>query len=189
MPKFPVEIFPGAHAVVDLPRAHALIESYLEPLRHRRILPEASAPLFPTTVESLYTLPSSLTRADDAIDHASVVPKIATSYLRPQQHCPPQARNAIDPHRPQACSIVVLPKLATLSSTRCPRAYDAVKPAPSLSPQRHHPPQAHKVTILYIFLCHFGPTNSDFDMLHYRIALICYITFVLVHCFDVLHCI
>jgi hypothetical protein len=57
----------------------------------------------------------------------------------------------------------------------------------SLCPQCRHPPQARKAT-LYIFLCHFGPTNSDFDMLHYHIALIWYITFGLLHCFDVLHC-
>jgi hypothetical protein len=39
-----------------------------------------------------------------------------------------------------------------------------------------------------IIFCHFGPTNPDFDMLHCHIALICYIAFVLPHCFDVLDC-
>jgi hypothetical protein len=36
-------------------------------------------------------------------------------------------------------------------------------PFPSL--QQHRPPQARN-DALYIFLCHFGPTNPDFDMLH-----------------------
>jgi hypothetical protein len=85
-------------------------------------------------------------------------------------------------------------------------------PTPSLGPQRCHPPRAYDVQsswchriraileprmlssslspqgyIVY-FLCHFGPTNHDFDMLHCHIYLICYIDFVLLHCFDVLYC-
>jgi hypothetical protein len=56
----------------------------------------------------------------------------------------------------------------------------------SVTPQHHHPPRARNTT-LYIFLCYFGPTNPEFDMLHYHIALICYIAFVLLHCFDMLH--
>jgi hypothetical protein len=74
------------------------------------------------------------------------------------------------------------------SSPQRPRAYDAIEPAPSLSPQCRRPPRARKATVLYIFLCYFGPTNPDFDMLHCHIAFICYITFILLHCFDVLHC-
>jgi hypothetical protein len=35
---------------------------------------------------------------------------------------------------------------------------------------------------------YFRHANPDFDMLHCHIALICYITFVLLHYFDVLHC-
>jgi hypothetical protein len=58
-------------------------------------------------------------------------------------------------------------------SPRRPRAHDIVEPTLSLSPQRRRPPQTSKAIILYIFLCHFGPTNPDFDMLHYHIALIC----------------
>jgi hypothetical protein len=90
----------------------------------------------------------------------------------------------------------------TPSSPWCPRAHDIVEPTLSLSPQRRHPPQARKAT-LYIFLCHFGPTNPDFDILHCDITLTCYIAFVLLHCFcsaallwyatlphcfDILHC-
>jgi hypothetical protein len=62
-----------------------------------------------------------------------------------------------------------------------------IDPAPSLSLQCRRPSQARKAT-LYIFLYHFGPTNHDFDMLHYHIALICYIALILLHCFDMLHC-
>jgi hypothetical protein len=66
-----------------------------------------------------------------------------------------------------------------------PRSCGTIEPVPSLSSQRHRPPRAHKVT-LYIFLCSFGPTNPDFDMLHCHIALISCIAFVLLQCFDVL---
>jgi hypothetical protein len=85
----------------------------------------------------------------------------------------------------------VIPRPRALSSSlspRRPRAHDVIEPTPSLSLQRRYPPQTRKATILYIFPCHFGPTNPDFDMLHCHIALICYIAFVLLHCFDVLHC-
>jgi hypothetical protein len=98
-----------------------------------------------------------------------------------------RARDAIDPCRPRACSTVVLPKPMMPLSPRCPISHNTVEPAPSLSPQRRRPPQARKA-ILYIFLCHFGPTNFDFDMLHCHVASICYIAFVLLHFFDVLHC-
>jgi hypothetical protein len=66
-----------------------------------------------------------------------------------------------------------------------PRSCGTIEPVPYLSSQRHRPPRAHKVT-LYIFLCSFGPTNPDFDMLHCHIALISCIAFVLLQCFDVL---
>jgi hypothetical protein len=99
-----------------------------------------------------------------------------------------RAHDAVNPCHPRAYSTVILAERVTPSSPRHPRAHDAIKPMLSLSPQRCCPHQAHKATILYIFLCHFGPTNPDFDMLHSHIALICYIAFVLLHCFDVLHC-
>jgi hypothetical protein len=92
---------------------------------------------------------------------------------------------------PAMLSTCTVPRPIVSSSSpnpQCPRARDVVEPVPSLSPQRHRPPQARKTIILYIFLCYFGPTNLDFDMLHCHIALICYIAFVLLHCFDVLHC-
>jgi hypothetical protein len=68
-----------------------------------------------------------------------------------------------------------------------PKARNTIEPVPSFSPQCRCPPQARKATILYIFLCHFWPTNLNFDMLHCHIALKCYISFVLLHCFDMLH--
>jgi hypothetical protein len=92
-----------------------------------------------------------------------------------------RAHDADDLRHPWAHNIVVLPDPMTF------RAHDAIKPVVSLSPQRRRPPQARKAT-LYIFLCHFGPTNPDFDTLHCHIALICYIAFVLLQCFDVLYC-
>jgi hypothetical protein len=79
-----------------------------------------------------------------------------------------RARDTVNPHCPQDRSAVVLPKPVTS------RARNGIDPASSLSPQSRHPPQARKAT-MYIFLCHFGPTNPDFDMLHCHIALIWYI--------------
>jgi hypothetical protein len=104
---------------------------------------------------------------------------------------PEPRRCALDivpkPVMPLTHSTVVLPEAAMSLSPWCPRARDAVEPAPSLSLQHRRPPQSRKAT-LYIFLCHFWPTNPDFDMLHCHIDLICYIAFVLLHCFNVLHC-
>jgi hypothetical protein len=113
----------------------------------------------------------------------------------------PQARDTIPEPTTTSSSLSLLrcaphtvPKLTTPMTHTVPRPV-----APSSSPNLRRlepamlsnphcrPPQAHKAT-LYIFLCHFGPTNPDFDMLHYHIALICYIAFILLHCFDVIHC-
>jgi hypothetical protein len=139
-----------------------------------------------------YAPPSSPTRAGDAVDHAGLIPKPAMPFPSPQQHRPPWAHDVVHPvpflslwrrypHRPQARSAIVLAKLMTSE------AHDAIEPAPSPSPQFRHLHQARKAT-LYIFLCHFGPTNPDFHMIHCHIALISYIAFILLHCFDVLHC-
>jgi hypothetical protein len=158
LPKFHTENFPRAHTVVDLPGACAVVKSSPEPLRHHRVL----------------------LGAGDAVDQAGAIPKPTTLFPSPQQRRPPRARDAVHPHcsqahdavdpcHPWACSTVVLPEPAKPSLPRCPRAHDTVEPAPSLIPQWHHPPQACKAT-LYIFLCHFGPTNPD---------LICYIATLL----------
>jgi hypothetical protein len=78
-----------------------------------------------------------------------------------------------------------------------PWARDAVQPVTSLSLWRYRPmpsPGWHRKATLYIFLCHFGPTNPDC-----HIALICYIATslryaallwyaTLPHCFDMLCC-
>jgi glycosyltransferase involved in cell wall biosynthesis len=103
-----------------------------------------------------------------------------------------------EPATPSTC---VVPRPVASSSSpslRRPRACHTVELAPSLSPQHRRPSRARKA-ILYIFLCHFRPTNPDFDMLychiafvllhyfdvlHCHIALICYIAFLLLHCFD-----
>jgi hypothetical protein len=98
-----------------------------------------------------------------------------------------QAHDTVDPRHSRVRSAVILPEPVMLSSPRCRRAHDAIEPASSLSPQRQRLPQARKATIFYIFLCHFGPRNPDFDMLHCHNALICYNAFVLLHCFAVLH--
>jgi hypothetical protein len=97
-----------------------------------------------------------------------------------------QSHDAVHPRHPRAHNVIVLPEPMTSSSPWHPRARDIVEPTPPLSPQHHRPPQARKAT-LYTFLYYFGPTNPDFDMLHCHIALICYIAFVLLHCFDVIH--
>jgi hypothetical protein len=188
LPKFPAKNFPGARAIVDLPRARAIVEASPEPSYHH------SSPWS----RPLHVPPSSSTRASDTIDHAGAVPKPTTPFLSPQQCRPPGAHDTVHPHHSraydtvnpcylQAPSAVVLPEPVTPSSPWCPRAYDTVEPASSLSPQCRCPPWAHKAT-LYIFLCHFGPTNPNFDMLHCHIVLICYIAFVLLHCHIALIC-
>jgi hypothetical protein len=104
----------------------------------------------------------------------------------------------LDPRCPRARNVVILREPATS------RALDIVEPMLSLSWQHHCPPQARKDT-LNIFLCHFGPTNPDFDVLHCHISLICYIALTcrialicyiatllwyatLPHFFDIPHC-
>jgi hypothetical protein len=127
---------------------------------------------------------------------AAIFPDMSPWFHRPRMRHP-HARDAVPEHTttsstpsprryaphaiPRACSAIILHEPATY------KVCDAVKPAPSLSSQCCHPPQAYKAT-LYIFHCHFGPMNPDFDMLHCHITLICYIAFVLLHFFDVLHC-
>jgi hypothetical protein len=102
-----------------------------------------------------------------------------------------------------ACNNVVLPEPVMpapgLQRCRPPRAHDVIIPATSQSPWCHWtcalpepatPSSSMSPATLYVyfFLCHFEPTNPDFDMLHCHITLIYYIAFVLLHCFDMLHC-
>jgi hypothetical protein len=162
----------------------AIIKSSSEPL-HRRSQPR-SRPL----QTAIFPNPSRCRRRQrgphpQARD--TVLEPTTTSSSSSLRHCAPHAvpepvtsTTLVVPGRVR--NAVLLPEPATS------RACDAVELTSSLSLQRRSPPQAHKAT-LYSFLCHFGPTNLDFDMLHYHIALICYIyAFVLLHCFDMLHC-
>jgi hypothetical protein len=126
--KFLVKFFPGACAVVDLPKACAIIESSW---RLCTVVPDYG--------RGPYVSPSSLTQAGAAVDNAGLIPKPEPTMSI--------ARNTVDP-------------------------------TPSLSPQLHRPPHDRKAA-LYIFICHFGPTNLDFDMQHCHIALICYIATLL----------
>jgi hypothetical protein len=157
----------------------------------------------------MYGLPSSLTQAGDIIDHAGAVPKpmMPSAYAIPESatlsssSSPQRCRPCAIPEptmpstlrRPWPHNIVILPKPVMPSSLRCPQARNIiVLPSPrcrhshdvpesamlSSSSSPHHP-RARNAT-LYIFLCHFGHTNLEFDMLHCDIALMCY---TLLHCF------
>jgi hypothetical protein len=151
-----------------------LIESSQQP-PHRRSQPRSS----PFT--SRHQPRSRRPQAHD------VILEPTTTLSSPSPWC--CAPDAVSEPATPSTHTVLGPSVSLSSlSPRRPRAHDAVKLMPSLSPLRHHSPQARKATILYIFLCHFGPTNPDFDMLHCHIALICYIAFVLLHYYDVLHC-
>jgi hypothetical protein len=105
-----------------------------------------------------------------------------------QQRCPPRAHDIVHPvafpspwHR--------WPMLSLGPQRHCPpRAHDAIKPMPSLSMQHRRPPQARNGTILYILLCHFWPTNPDFDMLHCFCSAALFWCATLPHCFGMLHC-
>jgi hypothetical protein len=99
-------------------------------------------------------------------------------------------------HRPWAHNIVDRVLSPGLQHHQPPHARDTIDPTPS--PSTCHP-RAHNDT-WYIFLYYFGPTNLEFDMLHYHIALICYTLLhcfcsdvllgyaTLTHYFDMLHC-
>jgi hypothetical protein len=100
--------------------------------------------------------------------------------------CHSWAHDAIDSCRPPARNDIVLLEPTTSLFPWCPRARNTVEPVSSFHPQRCRPPQAQNAT-LYIFLCHFGPTNPDFDMLVCYIATLFWCT-TLSHWFDMLHC-
>jgi hypothetical protein len=136
----------------------------VEALMRRHLpLPE---PVTSSTTQASSPSPRRRSRAHNNV----VLPKPVT-LCTPHRS---RAHDADDPRRTQAHSVVVLPEPATS------RARDVVDLVPSLSLQRRRPPQARKAT-MYIFLCHFGPINLDFDMLHCHVALICYIAFILLH--------
>jgi hypothetical protein len=119
-------------------------------------------------------------------------------FLSLQHHYPPWAYDVIDPCRPRARNVIVLPEPAMRSSPWHPGAYDAVKPAPSLSPQCRHPPRAWNATLYFfvilslqilILICYIATLLWYATLLLFCcIALICYIAFNMLHSFDMLHC-
>jgi hypothetical protein len=122
----------------------------------------------------------------DSPKASEAIPESVTTSSSPcQQCCAPDA--VPEPMTPSTRSIPGPAVSSSSPSLRHPRAHDTVEPTPSLNPQCRRPPQARKAT-LYIFLCHFGPTNPYFGILHCHITLICYIAFVQLNCFNVLHC-
>jgi hypothetical protein len=164
---------------------YAIVKSSTEPPR-RRSRPRLS-PFTHHHLPRLEPVTPSIIQAPSQTCDA--VPEPTTTSSSPSlRHC---ALDIIP--EPAMSSTHTIPEPAAPSSSASLRrchlrdVSDAIEHASSLSPQCHPPPQARKAT-LYIFLCHFEPTNPDFDMLHYHVALIFYIAFVLLHCFDVLHC-
>jgi hypothetical protein len=143
-------------------------------------------PSFSTMVELPHVPPSSPTWDGDTIDHADAVQKPVMS-LTPRYSW---ARDAINSapfpslwcRWPHAISKPATPSSSS-SLWRC-HPYNVLE---SMTPLTPHCPWARNTT-LYIFLCHFVPTNPKFDTLHCHIALICYIDFVLWRCFDMLYC-
>jgi hypothetical protein len=137
LPKFLAKNFPGAHAVVNLSEARAIIKSSLQPPRCRRVLPRASTPLFTTIVKPLYAPPSSSTLVGDTVDHADTVPKPVMPFPSPQQRHPPRARDNVHPEPfPRSRHRWPAPSLGPQCRPP-PRACDAVIPA--MSPNsRHH---------------------------------------------------
>jgi hypothetical protein len=176
LPKFPVEnsleLAPSSTSLEPVP-------SSSPPRSLRTVIPNHSqaplrAAIFPDMSQRRHRPRRHRPQAHDT------VPKPTTTSSSPSpQHCAPDAIP-----EPAISLTHAIPWPTASSSPRRPRVCDAVKPTPS---NPHRPPQARKAT-LYIFVCHCGPTNPDFHMLHYHIALICYIAFVLLHYFDVLHC-
>jgi hypothetical protein len=109
LPKFSTENFPGARAIIDLPRTRVVAESSLEPLRCHSW--SRSSPL--------YELPSFLTQASDVVDHAGAVP-IPTMPSTP--------------HHSRDYNNIVIPESMTLCTSRCCWAHDTMDPAPSPGP-------------------------------------------------------
>jgi hypothetical protein len=121
LPKFPAKSSLEPAPSSSAPRSlRAIIMSSQEPTRCRRVFLRAAAPSFPTMVESLYTLSSSLTKVGDAIDHTGSIPKPTTLFLSPQQCHHPRVYDAVDPHRPKAHNVIVLPEPATPSTHTVP---------------------------------------------------------------------
>jgi hypothetical protein len=139
----------------------------------RNLRAVAPKPVTPCTTQASSPSPQSRSRARTNI----VLPE--STMLCTLGHS--WARDTDDPRHPRAYSAVILPE-PTMS-----RAPDAVEPTLSLSPQRHHRPQARNAT-LYIFLCHFGPIDLDFDMLHCFCSTALFWCATLSHWFDILHC-
>jgi hypothetical protein len=183
-PKISLEPAPSSTSPEPVPSSRP-------PRSLRTIIPDRGRGLFtchhlprpePVTRSTMQALSLSLRRHSWA--HNNVILPEPTTLCTPHHS---RACDTVNPCYPQAPSAFVLPEPVTPSSPWCPRACDVVEPASSLSPQCRCPPWAHKAT-LYIFLCHFGPTNPNFDMLHCHIVLICYIAFVLLHCHIALIC-
>jgi hypothetical protein len=183
LPKFPAKHFPGAHAIVDLPRDRAIIESSTEPPRHRQLHPKASAPSFPTTIKTLTchhlpwpnpVMPSTTQALPQAYD---AIPKSATTSSSPS---------------PRRCAPYAIPELMTpmthaILRPAAPSASLSLRGLEPVMPSNPRRPWACNVVILP------NPTRLHciffFVILGLQILiLICYIAFVLLHCFDVLHC-
>jgi hypothetical protein len=119
-----------------------------------------------------------------------VVPSVCTAIFPDLSwwcHCPRR-------WSPQACGAIHLAPSPSPQHRRPPQVHDAINPATSPSPRQH---QLYAIPVLttsssspsprcrrprnatlYIFLCHYAPTNPKFDMPHWHIALICYIVLI-----------
>jgi hypothetical protein len=111
----------------------------------------------PRAIPEPITLSSSPSPRRHPRDSDTIVPALS---LDPQHHRPPWViHDIIDP--------------TTSLSPRCRRPCAIPKPTTSSSsPSPRYLPACN--TTLYIFLYHFRYRNTEFDMLHYHIALICY---------------
>jgi hypothetical protein len=162
---------------------------------HRRVLPRASAPssspprslriVIPDHGRGPYASSSSPTRVRDAVDHACLVPKTAMPFWSLQQRHPLRAHDAVHP----VPFLSLWRRWHTLSLG--PRSA-VILPEPTM-PSNPRRPWARNVVVLpkparlcIFFLCYFGPTNPDFDMLHCFCSAALLWCATLPHCFDIL---
>jgi hypothetical protein len=157
-----------------------------------------------TIVESSLESPHHRSRPRSRPLHAAIFLDLSWWSRRPRRPHP-QARDAVpepatmsSSPSPWCCAPRSIPEPMMLTTHAVPRS---TTPSSSLSPQRlehamtsnPHWPWAHSTVILpkparlhCIFL--FVILGLQILILTCDIALICYIAFILLHCFDVLHC-
>jgi hypothetical protein len=127
LPKFSAENFPGARAVIDLPRTRVVAESSPEALRYL----SWPKPVTLSTTQARSPCPQCR--------QPRIIPETTTTSSSPNLwHCAPhtvvEPTTPWTPHRPRAHNTIVLSEPVTSLSSRRPRARDTINSTPSSGP-------------------------------------------------------